>query len=167
MPEQYEIVIRNETNKSSTPVATNGTVIGGSTVAEPIQKTTTSSDGSNKNALVSALVATSAIKPYIQQAVSFRISQIEMQTGSAELQRQMAARYSMLSSAGGILSAGLTGGIPGAAIAAAMMVAQTGIETGVNYVEIKNKKTLEEENLQLRRSRAGMVAGKSRGGGVV
>ncbi len=167
LTEQYEIIIRNETARRDTPIAAQPNVNGESAVASPITKKTASSEGKNQNALASAIVATSAIKPYVQQMISMGISQIEMGTGSAELQRKAQAFNTLGSSALGIVAAGAVGGIGGALSAAAMMAVQSAIEAGVNYVSINNRKILETESLQLQKSRVGMVSNRSRGGGVV
>lgn len=167
LAERYEIIIRNETKQRKTPIATEPSVDGGSYVASPITKSTASKGNGSQNALASAIVATNVIKPYIQQAISFGISQIEMQTGSAELQRKAQFLNNVGASATSIITAGVVGGVGGALGAAAMLGVTTAIETGINYVNINNRKILEAENLQLARSRAGMVSNHSRGGGVV
>jgi hypothetical protein len=166
MAELYEIVIRNETEKKNTPVATDATVEGGGSVAEPVKKNN-GKDGNPKNSLFSSLFASNTVKPYIQQAISFGVSQVDMNTGSSELQRKLQAFSSVGSSLGGIVSAGIVGGLPGAAAALGMQTLQTVIQTAINQVNINNQKIIESENLALARSRAGMVTNKSRGGGVV
>lgn len=166
MAEKYEIIIRNETNQSKTPIATTPDVNGQSSVASPITKSTATSGNKSQNALASAIVATNVIKPYIQQAINFGISQVEMQTGSAELQRKAQFLNNVGSSVSSIIVAGAVGGIPGALGAAAMLGVSTAIETGINYVNINNRKILEAENLQLAKSRAGLVSNHSRGGVV-
>jgi hypothetical protein len=165
--ELYEVIIRNETEQKDTPIATSPNVDGESGVASPIKKTTTGSDGRNANALASAMVATNYIKPYIQQAVSVGISQIEMSTGASEMQRKMEAMSSIGSSVGGIVAAGVAGGIGAAGVATAMLLVQKVIETEINRMNIKNQKIYERENLSLAKSRAGMVTNRSRDGGTV
>lgn len=166
MAEQYEIVIRNETKGNKTPVTSQPYTNGDSSVAVPISKKTTDSSGNNQNALASAIIAANVIKPYVQQAVSFGISQVEMKTGSAELQRKLNAYNQIGSSAVSIVAAGVIGGPVGALTAAGAMAVSIGIETAINAVNIQNRKTIEAENLQLARSRAGMVTNHSRGGVV-
>ncbi len=167
LAERYEIIIRNETKQRKTPIATEPNIDGESSVAAPITKSTASKGSGSRNALASAIVATNVIKPYIQQAISFGISQIDMQTGSAELQRKAQFWNNVGSSATSIIVAGAAGGPVGALGAAAMLGVTTAIETGINYVNINNRKILEAENLQLARSRAGMVTNHSREGGTV
>lgn len=167
MPEMYEIVIRNETNDTSTPIATEPSINGESSIATPIKKKSGTRDAKSQNALVSAIVASDKIKPYVQQVATFGISQIEMTTGSSELQRKMQAVSAIGSSASGIVTAGIVGGIGSAATMAAVQLLQTVIQTAINQATINNQKIIENENLQLARSRAGMVSNKSRGGGTV
>lgn len=164
MAELYEIVIRNETDGGNSPIATDPNVNGEGNAGSPITKKTSAS---SQNRLISAVVATNTIKPYIQQAVTFGISQVDMQTGSPELQRKMQAITGVASSVGGIVTSGIVGGWAGAAASAGMQILQGLIQTSINYVNINNQKIIESENLALARSRAGMVTNKSRGGGVV
>lgn len=165
LAESYEIILRNETRQGTTPVATTQSINGGGGyLAEPISYTSTDSKGNNKNALASAIVAVNVIKPYVNKALAFGISQVEMQTGSAELQRKLTAYSEIGSTTLGIVSAGLIGGPGGAAVAAVTLAAQTAIETGLNWVSINNRKIIESENMQLAKSRAGMVSNRSRGG---
>lgn len=167
MAELYEVILRNETTQRDTPIATDPNVDGESGIATPIKKKTTGADGKNPNAMMSMVVATNYIKPYIQQAISVGISQIEMTTGSSELQRKMEVMSSVGSSIGGIVTAGIMGGIGGAAAAGAMLLIQKTIEASINSINIQNQKKIEQENLSLARSRAGMISSKSREGGTV
>lgn len=162
MAELYEIVIRNETDGGNSPIATEPNVNGEGNAATPIKKS-----GESKGRLVSSIVAVGAVKPYIEQAINFGVSQVEMRTGSAEMQRKAQAFSSVASTAGGMVIAGLTGGLGAAAAMAGMQLLQTIIQTSINQVNINNQKIIESENLALAKSRAGMVTNKSRGGGVV
>ena len=165
MAERYEIILRNETYGGSTPVSTSNGINGGyGYLAEPVTATTATKK--NNGALAGAIVAVNVIKPYVNKALSFGISQVEMQTGSAELQRKLSAYSEIGSSALGVVGAGLVAGPTGAVVAAVTFAAQTAIETGVNWVNINNRKVIASENRQLAKSRAGMVSDRSRGGVV-
>lgn len=164
MAELYEIVIRNETDGGNSPIATEPNVNGEGNAGSPITK---KGGASSKNQLLSAVVATNTIKPYVQQAITFGVSQVEMTTGSPELQRKMQAVTGIASSVGGIVSSGIVGGWAGAAASAGMQLLQGIIQTSINQVNINNQKIIESENIALAKSRAGMVTNKSRGGGVV
>lgn len=165
LAERYEIILRNETNGGSTPVSTTNGINGGSGyLAEPVTATTATKK--SNGALAGTIVAVNVIKPYVNKALSFGISQVEMQTGSAELQRKLSAYSEIGSSALGVVGAGLALGPTGAVAAAVTFAAQTAIETGVNWVNINNRKVIESENMQLAKSRAGMVSNRSRGGVV-
>lgn len=167
MAEMYEIIIRNETSSGTSPIATDANVNGEGSVAMPITKKIGGKQSESPNRMVSAIVATNAIKPYIEQVANFGISQVEMSTGSPELQRKLQAVSSVASSVSGIVVAGVTGGVGAAAAMAGMQLLQTIIQSTINQVNINNQKIIENENLALARSRAGMVTNKSRGGGVV
>ena len=164
MAELYEIVIRNETSGGNSPIATEPNVDGEGSIATPI---TQKSSGSKQNRLVSAIVATNTIKPYVEQIANFGISQVEMTTGSPELQRKLQAASGVASTLSSITIGGVTGGWQGAAVAAAMQLIQGILQTSLNQININNQKQIESENLSLARSRAGMISNKSRGGGVV
>jgi hypothetical protein len=166
MAEQtYRIVIENRAQSDPTPVSTNETQEQSSPNGEPITKKKT--DSKKNNDFIKALVSVNTIKPYIMQAASFYVSQIEMETGSASTQRKAQAYAGIVASAGSIVSAGISGGPYAAAAAAAITALQTVIQTGINEANIANQKRLEQENIALRKSRLGMSVNRSRGGGTV
>lgn len=158
---KYSITIKNETSKQKSIVA-NGN--NDQTNKEPgtatdKKETDKAKDDGN---LISALVAVKTIEPYIQQAANFAVSQISFQNGSTELQQRAQTFTSIAASA---VSIGLVaiGNPAGAAKMAGMQILQKSISFYSNWVNIQNQKTIEQENLALRRSRAGMLAGRSRG----
>ena len=138
MAELYEIVIRNETDGGNSPIATEPNVNGEGNAATPITKKKATAESPNR--LVSSIVAVGTIKPYIEQAINFGVSQVEMRTGSAEMQRKAQAFSSVASTAGGMVIAGLTGGLGAAAAMAGMQLLQTIIQTSINQVNINNQK---------------------------
>lgn len=119
-----------------------------------------------RGALALGLVAVNQITPYVTQAINFGISQISMDTGSDELQRKAQAASSI---AGGIASIGMgamTGGIAGAAVMAAVQGIQAMISVSQNMAAISNQKRIENENIALKKSRAGLSVNRSRTGGI-
>lgn len=155
---QYRIIIENETDGDSTPVAgarSNNTV---NTASIAKKK----ASGTN----ASGLVAVNAIKPYISQAINFGMSQIGNTTGNVELQRKAQAFSSILGTVSSIGIAAWVGGPVTAAATAAVMAVQGIVSASFRAVEISTQKRIENENIALRKSRLGMAVNHSRTGGV-
>lgn len=157
---KYSITIKNETSKKKSVVA-NGN--NNQTNKEPGTATDKKETDKAKDdgEMISALVAVKTIEPYIKQAANFAVSQISFQNGSTELQQRSQTFTNIAASA---VSIGLVaiGNPVGAAKMAGMQMLQGAVSLFTNYVNIQNAKTMEQENLALRRSRAGMLAGRSR-----
>lgn len=162
---EYRILIENKTADEGAPVSTspNGDNIPEAVPADKAVKD--SENGGGK--LAQVMVATNVIKPYIQQAVSFSVSQIEMESGSASLQRRAEAFGSAASSVGGVVAAGIMGGPAAAVAAGATMLVQKIVQAEFQRMAIANQKRMEQESISLQRSRLGLSANRSRGGGVV
>jgi hypothetical protein len=159
--EKIEVVISNQTDKSDNPVSLPDNVPSSHTIP-PEQAERNKEKGMN----VAGLVAVNQLTPYITQAINFGISQISMNVGSDELQRKAQVMSSMGGTAASIGMAALTGGIPGAAIMAGIQLMNGLISMEYNKVAIANQKQIENENIALRKSRAGLSANKSRTGGT-
>lgn len=164
MSEEVRIVITDETANEGAPVSTPKS---GSPTTPMAPSDEKGSKRSERNGAIAAgLVAYRALSPFISQAVQFGISQIEINTGSAESQRKAQILSSVAGTAGSIVVAGISGG-PYAAAAAAGMAAIQGIaSTFYKSMEIQNQKRLESEELALRKSRLGLATNRSRTGGV-
>jgi hypothetical protein len=160
---EYRIVIENKAKEKETPVSTDTGA--GSNPNEGMPATDDAKQ--NGGVLATAMVATQSIKPYVQQAVAFSVSQIEMETGSAALQRKANALSGTVGTVAGIVGGGIVGGWAGAAASAATMLVQKMIQTEFNRMAITNQRLLEQENISFQRSRLGLSANRSRGGGVV
>lgn len=159
--EKIEVVISNQTDKSDNPVSLPDNVPSSHTIP-PEQAERNKEKGMN----VAGLVAVNQITPYITQAINFGISQISMSVGSDELQRKAQVMSSMGGTAASIGMAALTGGVPGAAIMAGIQLMNGLISMEYNKAAIANQKQIENENIALRKSRAGLSANKSRTGGT-
>lgn len=158
---KYSITIRDDTESKDKVVADSS--VESTTVAPGKALDQKKADkAASSGSLTSALVAVKAIEPYINQAANLSVSQISFQNGSAELQQRSQVFSGFVSSA---VSLGLVaiGNPAGAAKMAGMQILQKSISFYSNWVNIQNAKELERENLALRRSRAGMLAGRSRG----
>jgi hypothetical protein len=159
-----EVIITDTTQGDRTPVATptepKGTTAGQAATQDKAEKK------GEKGAAVAGLVAIQQIMPYVNSAVNFSVSQIQMQTGSAELQQRAQLVTGMTSTAISIGLGAAVGGVPGAAVSAALAALQGAISYVQNSMIIAQQKRLEDENLQLKRSRIGMTVNRSRTGGV-
>lgn len=159
--EKIEVVISNQTDKTDNPVSLPDNVPSSHTIP-PEQAERNKEKGMN----VAGLVAVNQLSPYITQAINFGISQISMSVGSDELQRKAQVMSSIGGTAASIGMAALTGGVPGAAIMAGIQLMNGLISMEYNKVAIANQKQIENENIALRKSRAGLSANKSRTGGT-
>lgn len=164
MEGEYRVIIENRTDDSGAPVSTGKSNAEQPSEGVPAQKKQSQNGG---NLMANVMVATNVIKPYIQQAVSFGLSQIEMQTGSASLQRRAQAYSAIGSSVSSIVAAGMTGGLPAAVGAAGVMAIQSIFQSSMTYSAMQMQKQIEQDSIDLRRSRAGMSINRSRGGGTV
>lgn len=159
-----EVIITDTTQGDRTPVATptepKGTTAGQAATQDKAEKK------GEKGETVAGLVAIKQVMPYVNSAVNFSVSQIQMQTGSAELQQRAQIVSGMASTAISIGLGAAVGGVPGAAVSAALAALQGAISYVQNSMIIAQQKRLEDENLQLKRSRIGMTVNRSRTGGV-
>lgn len=158
---KYSITIQDDTEGKKKAIASGG---GEQTTTTPgIALDKKKADkASNDGSLTSALVAVKTVEPYIQQAANFAVSQISFQNGSAELQQRAQVFAGLASSAVTIGISAMINPVAAAATAG-MQILQKSISFYSNWVNIQNAKTLEQETLAIRRSRAGMLAGRSRG----
>lgn len=154
----YRLIIEDQTSGEKTPVSTEGHI----EEARPIKK-----DAKKQGGLANVMVATNVVRPYVQQVASFGVSNIEMATGSAAMQRKVEAFSGIGATASSIVVAGIAGGAPAAAAAAGVLLIQKTLETALNKMQIEMQKQVENENIALSKSRAGMSTNRSRGGGTV
>ena len=164
MSEEVRIIITDETSNEGAPVSTPKSSNPTTPMAPTDEKGSKRSE--RNGAIAAGLVAYRELSPFISQAVQFGISQIEVNTGSAETQRKAQILSSIAGTGGSIVIAGISGG-PYAALAAAGMAAIQGATNAIyRSTEIQNQKRLESEELTLRKSRLGLATNRSRTGGV-
>lgn len=158
---KYSITIKNQTDDQGRVIAGGNAETTTANPGSTLDQSTVDNAFSN-GSLTSALVSLKTIEPYINQVANLSVSQISFQNGSTELQQRSQVFAGFVSSA---VSLGLVaiGNPAGAAKMAGMQILQKSISFYSNWVNIQNAKELERENLALRRSRAGMLAGRSRG----
>ena len=160
---EFRIIIENATGGDSAdrPIS----VPGGEAPDNVVTPERAKSKG-DKGALALGLVAVREITPYVTQAINFRIGQISMATGSDELQRKAQAMSGIAGGLAGIGTAAVTGGLPAAALAAGMQALQSIISVQQNLTVIASQRRMENENLALKKSRAGLSVNRSRTGGA-
>ena len=160
---QYRVIIEDNTeSRSDIPVS------GSDDLTNPVRPGSVptvqkSAKAVDKGAVAAGLVAVASIRPYVDMAVNFGISQISLVTGSEEAQQRAQAVNGMVSSATSLGIAAIAGGIPGLAAAAGMMA----IAFSQHNYTVNVKKAIEAENINLRTSRLGAATNRSRGGAVV
>ena len=157
----YEVILKNETDGKYQPVALPNDAPSDHSVS-PAEAQRNQEKGVN----MAGLVAVNQLTPYITQAVNFGISQISMTHGSDELQRKATIVSSMAGTLGGIAIGAATGGVAGAAVAAGMQALNALINLGYSRLAIQNRRTIEDENIALKKSRAGLAVNRSRTGGT-
>lgn len=158
------IIIRNETDGDNLPVSTQDSPKG--TKAAKAVSQEEAARKKEKGELAAGLVAVHQVKPYIDQAINFGVSQIQATTGSAELQQRAQIVSGAISSGTSILLGAAVGGVPGAAVTAALSALQSSISFVQNSITIENNRRIEYENISLRKSRLGHSVNRSRTGGV-
>lgn len=158
------IIIRNETDGDNIPVSTKDSPKG--TKAAKAVSQEEAARKKERGELVAGLVAVQQVKPYVDQAINFGVSQIQATTGSAELQQRAQLVSGAVSSGTSIILGAAVGGVTGAAATAALSVLQSSISFVQNSITIENNRRIERENINLRKSRLGQSVNRSRTGGV-
>lgn len=158
------IIIRNETDGDNIPVSTKDSPKGTKAAKAVSQEEATRKK--ERGELVAGLVAVQQVKPYVDQAINFRFSQIQATTGSAELQQRAQLVSGAVFSGTSIILGAAVGGVTGAAATAALSVLQSSISFVQNIITIENNRRIERENINLRKSRLGQSVNRSRTGGV-
>lgn len=159
-----EVIITDTTQGDRVPVSTQAEPQG-TTAGQGVSQSK-AENKADKGAVVAGLVAVQQVMPYVNSAVNFGVSQIQMTTGSAELQQRAQIVSGMASTAISIGLGAAVGGVPGAAISAALAALQSSITFAQNSIVLNQQKVLEGENLRLKSSRVGMTVNRSRSGGA-
>ncbi len=159
-----KIIITNETDGDPIPVSTKerpqGTKAGKAVSQNEAERQ------KDRGFLAAGLVAVQQVKPYIDQAINFNVSQIQATTGSAELQQRAQLITGMASTGISIGLGAMVAGPSGAAVTAALSALQSSISFVQNSIAIGNERKIEFENINLRKSRLGQSVNRSRTGGV-
>ena len=164
---QYRVIIEDNTeSRSDIPVS------GSDDLTRPVRPgaaptVSKATKAVDKGAVAAGLVAVCQIRPYVDTAINFGVSQISLTTGSEEAQQRAEAIKSAVSSATTLGFAAIVGGVPGFVAAAGMIAIDKAFAFAQNQFTINTKKSIEIENINLRTSRLGAATNRSRQGGVV
>lgn len=162
--QNINITIRNETDGDRVPVSTlnepQGTKSGSPVSVQKAEREQT------KGALVTGFVVAQQVKPYVDQIVGFSVSQIQATTGSAELQQRAQIVSGAVSAIASIGMGAVVGGVPGAAVSAALTVVSGTISAVQNGIAIETNRRIERESIERKTSRLGQTINRSRTGGV-
>lgn len=162
--ESITVVFKNTELETLTPVATEASPNGTSAGVSKNQFSLETLKATGE--VASGLVAAQQIKPYVEQVIGFGVSQIQATTGSAEVQQRAQIISSGVSSVSSILLGAAIGGIPGAAMTAALTAIQSTMSFVQNNISIGNQHQIERENISRRKSVYGQSVNRSRNGGV-
>ena len=163
--QSINVYFHNETDGDKTPVSTASSPSGtASAVPVSQQKAERKKE---QGAFVAGVVAVQQIKPYVDQVIGFKVSQIEATTGSAELQQRAQIVSGAVSAVASIGMGAVVGGVPGAIVSTALTVLTSSISAVQTTAAINNSRRIERENLQRRKSALGQSVNRSRSGGTV
>lgn len=120
------------------------------------------------SASLATFVATQAIKPFIQQTKNFLVNNVELMTGSTELQQRVDFDFQLLGDATTIVSttaAGAAlGGPIGAGVGALVGIAQVAMGYFFNQQQINLQAQIEDRQINYLTNRAGPAFNMSRRG---
>lgn len=158
---QYELRIKIEDATGESSQIAGGGSAGTDTSGVPKAEKSTS-------ASLGAFVATQAIKPFVQQAKNFFVSNVELITGSAELQQRVDFDFQMLGDVGTVISTtsagGAIGGGVGIAVGAVVGVLQVAMGYFFNQQQINLEAQVEDRKINYLQNRAGPAFNMSRRG---
>lgn len=120
------------------------------------------------SASLGTFVATQAIKPFIQQTKNFLVNNVELRTGSAELQQRVDFDFQLLGDATTIISStaagAALGGPIGAGVGALVGIAQVAMGYFFNQQQINLQAQIEDRQINYLTNRAGPAFNMSRRG---
>ena len=122
-------------------------------------------NGNARLALATSLVAWNTIKPYITQQINYRVSLVELKTGSREMQEKANFFNQTIQKGVGLAESigvgSLLGGAPGAVVGAAVDATRSIISyyQKVNMLNLQD--TLESRSTELQRIRAASLGSRS------
>lgn len=156
MSNVYEIIIRNDTEEQSSPVAGQNQTSSGRISTAPSGNANTK----NSKNLPFAYVAYSRVAPYVNNYVSHKLNMVHIQTGANEFSARIQEAWSFASATIEVAAdtaIGLyMGQGPGAVVGFAVGVAKQGISLAQRTQTLQMEKTVESVSLDIARRRAGV-----------
>lgn len=138
------------------------------------QTTGTSNENEKAQKQLGKYVASQTIQPFIQEVKSQVTQNIQLVTGSSELQNRVNLGFQAVqfgvntyknAQAGAIITSSMgLGSGPGVGIGLALTAISTAIQIGFNQLQIDLQNRMENYQLEQVRSRAGIAYNKSRSG---
>lgn len=129
------------------------------------QKKTTSSNTpkqtSKAEKTMMGIVSYSTISHFVDNLVTYDISQVELTTGAKEYEQKLQFHYGVAKKGLGIIVAGITGGLTGAGIAALGTAIYSAISYGQSMMAIERKQHLEDISIGMASIRAGISGRRS------
>ena len=159
MAKEYVIRIENATSESSAaPVAVSREQ---EQIGQP---------KSAKKPLAATYIASRALLPAVKSVAAYATSSVEISTGSRELQQKTERLLSIVGTMSGTASTviGTTALFGSAGIGVGLAISAVNLATqyGIKQAQIQQQMRLEEEQLNLYRSRFGFGFNQSRTGGA-
>lgn len=150
----YRIVLENSTQSKNSPVANLS-----SSLSEPKY---TTGQLRTQTALKAIVAYDKYVAPFVEQAIQYQVSTIELRTGARELQQRVEFGLSITKSAVGIVSSVATGyamgNLPGAVIAGIISIGTTAMNYANRERTIRTQGSLESITQQGYALRAGGYA---------
>ena len=148
---RYEIVIKNETQSSKSPIADNSQ----SAQAKNTQK----NEGLSRKDFAGYFAFKRIVSPFVRMGIEYGISTVNIRTGRAEAQQRIQFAYSVGRQAVGmaenIALGALVGGLPGAVVGAVLSTVTTVAGYAINQGKINMQSNLENVTIGLMNARAG------------
>lgn len=147
---RYEIVMKNETQSSKSPIADN---------SQNTQSESTQKNGKlSRKDLAGYFAFKRVVAPFVRMGIEYGISTVNVRTGRAEAQQRIQFAYSVGRQVAGmaenILIGALVGGLPGAIVGAVMSTVTTVAGYAINQSKIDLQSNLENISLGLMNIRA-------------
>lgn len=149
---QYELVIRNETDDSESPIASGG-------AAKSANKNGPAPGMTSRQAFKEVMAVGGVAASFVNQVVTHQIQTVSLRTGAEEQQERLSFAYSIAKQVGStVLStavgAALGGGI-GAIIGLVVGIEHAALSYMQKVNELRTQKTLEDIGLRYLNARAG------------
>ena len=160
---KYELRIKIEDSTGG-----NSQIAGGGSGASADSVSTSGTAVATKNIGLGSFVATQAVKPFLQQTKNFLVNNVELMTGSTELQQRVDFDMQLLGDVGTIASStaagAAIGGPVGAGVGFVVGIVQVAMGYYFNQQQINLQAQVEDRQINYLTNRAGPAFNMSRRG---